>query len=127
VPLHEGDALEPDISNDIKLLPDIETLADRPKPCLQEVEELPRDWNTLFDSSLYALDMRHVPAAVGLYGALGVKKAALTLIPPSFEAPLPALQPATFPPAIREPPPPALELFDLDEAFASEQVRGQDP
>ena len=34
----------------------------------------------------------------------------------------PPLQPAVFPPAIREPPPPALELFDLDEHFATEQV-----
>mmetsp|Transcript_34384 Transcript_34384/g.74262 ORF Transcript_34384/g.74262 Transcript_34384/m.74262 type:complete len:115 (+) Transcript_34384:66-410(+) len=30
---------------------------------------------------------------------------------------------AFFPPAIREPPPPALELFDLDENFASEANR----
>ena len=35
--------------------------------------------------------------------------------------PLPSLQPAVFPPAFREPPPPALELFDLDETFASPQ------
>ncbi len=47
----------------------------------------------------------------------------LNLIPPSFETPLPPLQPAVFPPTIREPPPPALELFDLDESFASEAVR----
>jgi len=52
--------------------------------------------------------------AMALYDKLGVKKHALTLIHPQFEAPLPPLQPAVFPPAIREPPPPALELFDLD-------------
>ena len=45
----------------------------------------------------------------------------LNLIPPKFEVPLPSLQPAVFPPAFREPPPPALELFDLDETFASPQ------
>lgn len=28
-----------------------------------------------------------------------------------------------FPPSIREPPPPALDLFDLDDHFASEKVR----
>lgn len=66
--------------------------------------------------------MRHVPEAVALYEQLGVKKAPLSLIPPAFETPLPALTPATFPPVLREPPPPALELFDLDEAFAGEQV-----
>lgn len=58
-----------------------------------------------------------------LYSKLGVRKAPLTLIAPQFEAPLPALQPAVFPPAIREPPPPALELFDLDEHFANDHVR----
>lgn len=67
--------------------------------------------------------MRHVPEAVSLYQQLGVKKAPLSLIPPAFETPLPPLTPATFPPVLREPPPPALELFDLDEAFAGEQVR----
>jgi hypothetical protein len=66
--------------------------------------------------------MRHVPAAVALYEQLGVKKALLCLIPPAFETPLPPLQTATFPPCPREPPPPALELFDLDDAFAGEQV-----
>lgn len=60
--------------------------------------------------------------AMALYDKLGVKKHALTLIHPQFEAPLPPLQPAVFPPAIREPPPPALELFDLDESFATDHV-----
>ncbi len=32
-------------------------------------------------------------------------------------------QPATFPPAMREPPPPALDQFDLDEHFAKEVRR----
>lgn len=36
---------------------------------------------------------------------------------------MPALQPAVFPPCLKEPPPPALDLFDLDEQFASERVR----
>lgn len=65
-----------------------------------------------------------VAQACALYGKLDVKKTALNLIPPSFETPLPPLQPAVFPPAIREPSPPALELFDLDESFASEAVSG---
>jgi hypothetical protein len=58
------------------------------------------------------------------YDKLDVKKAPLSLIPPQFETPLPPLQPAVFPPPVREPPPPALELFDLDENFASEHVGG---
>ncbi len=37
--------------------------------------------------------------------------------------PLPPLQPAVFGPILNEPPPPPLELFDLDEQFASEKNR----
>ena len=33
---------------------------------------------------------------------------------------MPKLSPATFPPAMREPAPPALDQFDLDEHFAKE-------
>jgi len=120
--LHPGDAEEPDLS-DARLLPDTEALADRPKPCLQEVRPLPRDFTRLFDRGLYGLDTALVPEAVLLYSQLGVRKAPLALIAPSFETPLPPLTAATFPPVAREPPPPALELFDLDDAFASTQSR----
>lgn len=54
---------------------------------------------------------------------MNVKHEPLTLIPPNFETPLPPLTPAVFPPSLPEPPEPALELFDLDEQFASEKVR----
>ncbi len=90
---------------------------------LQDVEELPRDWQALFKHRLWGVSTQLVPEAVGLYARLGVVKAPLTLMPPSFEVPLPPLVPATFPPVPREPQPPPLELFDLDEAFASDQVR----
>jgi hypothetical protein len=50
-----------------------------------------------------------------LYDTLGVPHEPLTLIPPQFECPLPNLSPATFPPAMREPAPPALDQFDLGE------------
>jgi hypothetical protein len=53
------------------------------------------------------------------YDALSVKHEPLSLIPPQFETPLPPLAPAVFPPAFREPPPPALDLFDLDEQVTS--------
>ena len=55
-----------------------------------------------------------------LYETLGVPHEPLTLIPPQFECPMPKLSPATFPPAMREPAPPALDQFDLDEHFAKE-------
>ncbi len=109
--------------SDLKLLPDTQSLAEKLKGCLQEGEEVPRDWTTMYDDSLFKFNTSLIPEAVALYEKLSVKKAPLTLIPPQFETPLPPLQPAVFPPAIREPPPPALELFDLDENFASEEVR----
>lgn len=40
---------------------------------------------------------------------LNVKHEPLSLIPPQFVCPLPPLQPAVFPPTMREPPPPALD------------------
>ena len=54
---------------------------------------------------------------------MDVKHEPLALIQPQFETPLPPLTPAVFPPAMRDPPPPALDQFDLDEQFASERVR----
>ncbi|KAG2452057.1 hypothetical protein HYH02_003093 [Chlamydomonas schloesseri] len=120
--LNEIDAEEPDVS-DLKLLPDTASLADKLKGCLQEIDDVPRDWTSLFDDALFKFDTGLIPEAVSLYEKLGVKKGQLNLIPPSFETPLPPLQPAVFPPTIREPPPPALELFDLDESFASETNR----
>jgi hypothetical protein len=64
VSLHPGDAQDPDVANDIMLLPDTETLADRPKPCLAEVASLPRDWARLFDGQLFCIGGKaaHAPA-----------------------------------------------------------------
>lgn len=45
------------------------------------------------------------------------------MIQPTFETPLPPLEPAVFPPILQELPPPALDLFDLDETFASEKTK----
>lgn len=104
-------------------LPDTERLAERIRVCLQENDELPRDFTRLFNDSLFKFDTNLIPEAVELYSALGVRKAPLTLIPPKFEAPLPPLGPAVYPPLLREPPPPALDLFDLDEHFAGERTR----
>ena len=67
--------------------------------------------------------MRRIPDAVKLCDTLGVKHESLSLIPPQFETPLPSLAPAVFPPMMRELPPPALDLFDLDEQFASDKAR----
>ena len=106
-----------------KQVPDMESLSQRLKSCLQEGDPIPADFSKLFDCNLFAFDTSLVPEAVQLYERLRVKHEPLRLIAPQFEAPSPPLQAAVFPPILREPPPPALDLFDLDEHFASERVR----
>jgi intraflagellar transport protein 52 len=113
---------EPELS-DYHHIPHTQGLAMNLRSCLQENEPLPRDFTQLFDDSLFKFDTDLIPEGVKLYQQLGVKHEPLTLIPPQFETPMPALQPAVFPPCLREPPPPGLDLFDLDEQFASERVR----
>lgn len=104
-------------------IPNIELLSQALKPCLQGLDELPRDFTKLFDLSMFGFDTSLIPETLRLYSLLGVPHEPLTLIPPQFECPLPKLTAATFPPAMREPPPPALDQFDLDEHFAKESVR----
>ncbi|KAI8801523.1 hypothetical protein BJ742DRAFT_863908 [Cladochytrium replicatum] len=120
--LNNIDANEPDIS-DYHYLPDTAKLSDTLRSCLQESEELPKDFTTLFDLDLFKFDTSLIPAALQLYEQLGLKHEPLTLIQPQFETPLPPLAPAIFPPVLRDLPPPSLDLFDLDEQFASERVR----
>jgi intraflagellar transport protein 52 len=112
--LNQGDADDPDIG-DHHYVPDTGALAMRMRCCLQEADEVPQDFTQLFDDSLFQLHSDKIPEVLKLYKEMEVKHEVLTLIPPQFEAPLPPLQPAVFPPAWREPPPPALDLFDLDE------------
>ena len=57
------------------------------------------------------------------YEVLEMKHEPLTLIQPNFETPLPPLQPGVFPPVFKELPGPALDLFDLDEQFASSKTK----
>ncbi|OWZ08935.1 Intraflagellar Transport Protein 52 [Phytophthora megakarya] len=122
IKLNHQDAEDPDLSEYVRL-PDTQALSDRLRSCMQESEELPKDFTRLFDDSLFKFDTSLIPEAVNLYRELGVKHEPLTLIPPQFECPLPPLKSAVFPPALREPPPPALDQFDLDEHFASESLR----
>uniref|UniRef100_A0A6U2H1A7 ABC-type uncharacterized transport system domain-containing protein n=1 Tax=Hemiselmis andersenii TaxID=464988 RepID=A0A6U2H1A7_HEMAN len=123
VPLNMKDAEDEESVSEYHHVPDHAALANRMRCCLQEAEEIPQDFSSLFDETLFRFDTDCIPESLKLYTTLDVKHEQLTLIPPQFEAPLPPLQPAVFPPALREPPPPALDLFDLDEQFASERVR----
>ena len=106
-----------------KELPHTGALAERIRPCLEETETLPKDFTKLFNHEMFRFDTNMIPEACKLYEQLEVKDEALSLIPPQFECPLPKLEPAVFPPTLQEPPPPALDQFDLDEQFASERAR----
>ena len=105
-------------------VPDITSLADRLRSCLQESEDLPKDFTVLFNDGLYKFDTDLVPESIKLFESLELKHEPLTLIPPQFETPMPSLQPAVFPPTLKELPPPNLDLYDLDEQFASERYAG---
>ncbi|OUM67069.1 hypothetical protein PIROE2DRAFT_40308, partial [Piromyces sp. E2] len=120
--LNSIDANEPDIA-DYHYLPETIQLSNTLKSCLQESDEIPKDFTTMFDTRLFKLDTSLIPEAIKLYDTIHLKHEPLTLIQPQFETPLPPLQPAVFAPVLKDLPPPALDLFDLDENFASERVR----
>lgn len=120
-----SDRLDSDLA-EYSPVSNIESLSQSLKPCLQGADEdgaLPRDFTKLFDTTMFKFDVDLIPLTIQVYDILGVPHDPLTLIPPQFECPLPKLCPATFPPAMREPPPPALDQFDLDEHFAKESIR----
>ena len=122
VKFNQIDADEPEIT-DYHHLPDTASLSERLRIAVEEGEDLPRDFTKLFDFTTYKLDTSLIPEVSATYQKLGLKQETLTLIPPEFQAPLPPCLPATFDPTHREAPPPALDLFDLDEHFAPERVR----
>ena len=104
-----------------KHVPDIGSMSERLKSGLEETEELPRDFTTRLDDTMFRFDTNMIPEAVGLYKELVVKHEPISLITPTFETPLPPLQAATFPPSMKELPLPNLDFFDLDEQFSSQR------
>ena len=50
--------------SDYHFLPDTSESAEKLKVCLQEGEELPRDFTSLFDHSLYKLDTGVLPESI---------------------------------------------------------------
>ena len=72
---------DPELSEYVHV-PDITALSDRLRSCLQESEELPRDFTTLINERLYKFDTDLIPEAINLFTTLGVKHEPITLIPP---------------------------------------------
>ena len=107
--------------NNYTYIPNIISLSDKIKSCLEEAKEPPRNFNDLYDMSLFKIDNNLVPESIELYDKLNVKHEILSIIPPQFETPLPPLQLAVFDPIIKDFQVPNLELYDLDEQFANEK------
>lgn len=120
--LNTIDAEDPDVS-DYHFLPATASLAEQLRTCLQEGDEIPRDFTAMHDKTLFNIGTSVIPDAIRMYSQLGVEHEPLQLITPQFETPLPPLQPAVFPPTFRELDAPTLDLFDLDDMFSSERVR----
>lgn len=120
--LNQIDADEPDIT-DYHHLPDTASLSERLRVAVEQHEELPRDFTQLFDLETFKIDTDRIPDVVDTYQKLSIKLEPLTLIPPEFQTPLPPVKPAVFDAIHRDPAPPGLDLFDLDEEFAPERVR----
>ncbi|KAK7196476.1 intraflagellar transport protein 52 [Novymonas esmeraldas] len=120
--LNQIDADEPDIT-DYHHLPDTASLSERLRVAVEQHEELPRDFTQLFELDSFKIDTDKIPDVVDTYAKLSVKVEPLTLIPPEFQTPLPPVKPAVFEAIHRDPAPPGLDLFDLDEEFAPERVR----
>ncbi|KAL7549810.1 hypothetical protein ACHAWF_013064 [Thalassiosira exigua] len=104
-------------------VPDISSLSNMVKPCLQESKPLPQDYKSLLCEDLYRVHNDHIPDVIDLYKKLNVPYEPLTLVEPHFECPHPPLRMATHQPRMMDPPSPALELFDLDECFTDVRVR----
>lgn len=103
-----------------ELVPDIATLSHLVKPSLQENDPLPQDYKSLLCDDLFGLSNDHVPDVIDTYKSLNVTYEPLTLVEAQFECPHPPLKMATHQPRMLDPPPPALELYDLDDCFSKD-------
>lgn len=121
--LNQIDLLQPEISHEHRFVPDSSLLSKELKGCLESKEKV-GDFTDLFDGRNFSFETNLIPEVISAYRKLKVKSnGRLSLIPPSFETPLPSLTPAVFHPILNDPPPPPLDLFDLDEKFAQKEIR----
>lgn len=68
----DGVDMDPLDKDDMELtefhqVPDTESLAERPRCCLEDTEDVTKDFTTLFDESLFKFDTSLIPEAVQLY------------------------------------------------------------
>lgn len=122
VQLNKIDADNPEVT-ERWYTPDTISMSERLRPCIQESEKLKPNLVDNFDKAKFSMDMRFVADIANLANTLGVKNEQLDIVTPVFDVSLPPLTPAVFPPQMKEPKPPVLELFDLNEIFASKTAR----
>ena len=120
--LNQIDADHPEIT-ERWYTPDVASMSERLRSCIQESEKMRTNFTDNFDRGLFKMDMGFVADTQELAKTLGLKNEPLETVTPQFDTALPPLTPAVFPPQMREPPGPVLELFDLDDAFASPKTR----
>lgn len=111
--------------SDSTIIPDTIYLAERPKACLVESIDcdIPADFKKMFEMHLHSINVNLLRDVINTYAKLGLQYEPLKIIKPQFEIPLPPLQLAVFPPVFSDLAPPHLELFDLDEAFSSDNAK----
>jgi intraflagellar transport protein 52 len=100
VHLNAIDAEDPEVS-DYHFLPDTVSLSETVRCCLQEGDDVPRDFTKLFEPTLSSLNTSVLPLALEAFELLRTPHEPLTLIRPEFETPLPPLQPAVIPPTFK--------------------------
>lgn len=122
VELNKIDAEHPEIT-DRWYTPDVMSMAECLRCCIQDSEKLRSNFDENFDSGLFKMDLSFISQAQDLANTIGLKYEPLNVVSPAFDTALPPLTPAVFPPQMREPPGPVLELFDLDDAFSSPKTR----
>ncbi|KAK8870957.1 Intraflagellar transport protein 52 [Tritrichomonas musculus] len=120
--LNQIDADHPEITERY-YTPDVASMSERLRSCIQESEKMRTNFTDNFDRGLFKMDMGFVSDTQELAKTLGLKNEPLETVTPQFDTALPPLTPAVYPPQMREPPGPVLELFDLDDAFASPKTR----
>lgn len=120
--LNKIDADHPEVTERC-YTPDVESMSERLRVCLQESEKLKPNIHDNFDRCKFHMDMSFLAQAQQVAATLGIKNEPLETVKPQFDTALPPMTPAVFPPQMREPKEPALELFDLDDAFASPKTR----
>lgn len=127
--LHDGISFDHSLNRkegrieESKVVPDIESLSERLRWCLDSNPPLPQDVTSLMKKSPLTYDLAMVPKIVQLYQELNVEKEPLSIITPEFELPTPSLQPAVFPPKALPFDPPSLEFYDLDEELSDPSER----